>query len=199
MEQQHSLLAKVLKEEALDLFNHLPFWGPLRKKGEIHLTGSAELDVLVYPDLDVYFEKKDSKVDLYQLFGEVASLGAQFPDVISMRLEKELHKVRPHIPKGTYLQLKVKWGSRIWQIDIWHLESEQKLQQILKESKEFKAKIAENDELRDIILEAKHALKRKDGCTPSFASYYVYRAVLDEDLRSIDEIKHYVQKHLTEN
>ena len=150
---------------------------------------------MVYPDLDVYFQKEDSKVDLPHLFAEGLALGAQLPDVISMRFEKELYKMRPHIPKGIYLQMKLKWNSRVWQIDIWHLENETELQNILKETEKLKAKIAENSQIRDLILEAKHAIKRKDGSTPSFASFYVYRAILDEGLRDLDAIKSYVLEH----
>lgn len=194
MKNQKLALAKLLKEESSNILETSPIWKPFTKYGKILLSGSAELDLLVYPDLDVYFDSYNPNVNVLKIFGEATSKGAELPHVVSMRLEKELHKVAHHIPKGIYLQMKLRVNSRIWQIDIWHLESEKELYKNLNETEALKGKIHSDPTIRKIILEAKHAIKRADGSTPSFASYYVYQAVINKGLIDIDAIKNYIKQ-----
>lgn len=184
--------SKMLKEESEQLLSLDGIWQPFREAGQVVLAGSAALDVLVYPDLDVYFDVYNSTVNVPEIFAEVAKKLAKLPEVTTVRLEKALHKKRSFIPKGIYLQIKYQLNHHNWQIDIWHLEDENELRDKLAETDEFKQKINENLEFKQRILEVKNAIKRPDGATPSFASYYVYQAVINKGLIELDDIKYYL-------
>jgi hypothetical protein len=191
MKNNHLLLADELKKEALDVINH-PVLETFTKYGKIHFSGSAELDLLVYPDLDVYFDCYDADCDVAEIFAQAVSNAVKSPDVRSVKLAKELYKNCSNVPKGIYLQIKLKTKTNIWQIDIWYLESQKELFEKLKETEQLKSKIDSDTDKKNLILEAKHALKRPDGSTPSFSSYHVYHAVLNEGLMDIESIKEYV-------
>ena len=52
-------IADQLRQEADALLNNDLLWQPFSSTGIIHLAGSTYLDLLVFPDLDVYYETKN--------------------------------------------------------------------------------------------------------------------------------------------
>ena len=85
MKDHNLVLAKNLKNEAERIMKIKDIWQPFKNHGKIHLSGSAELDLLVYPDLDVYFDFYNSSPVLAEIFAEVASNIVKLPEVVSIK------------------------------------------------------------------------------------------------------------------
>ena len=60
--------ADALKKEAEGLLKSEDLWRPFAQNGTIHVAGSTYLDLLVFPDLDVYFEASVLSQKLVSLF-----------------------------------------------------------------------------------------------------------------------------------
>lgn len=179
-----------LQKEAKVILQNKTLWEPFWKKGKIIPCGSYDLGLLVYGDLDVYFESNDPGEE--GAFAESMQRAALCKQVKTIRFERDFHLREPKVPKGLYLQFKFDNGVRVWQIDIWSVGKTQQ-EAVLKEHEARKAKLT--PQMRELILTFKHALMQDKGKTPSFAGFYVYQAVLEEGLKDIDEIKAYLVKH----
>ncbi|MHA1558358.1 MAG: hypothetical protein ACTSXG_00910 [Alphaproteobacteria bacterium] len=190
MHESYSKLSKQLHEDATNILHDKNLWEVFENYGKIYKAGSFFLDLLVYPDLDVYFEVP-KHFNVLDVFAEISKSLVNHQNVKSIRLEKELYKINPIVPKGVYLQLKFRTNEDImWKIDIWSLDKKCQ-NKILGELNLLKSKI--DFSKRELILKIKNMLKRKDGCTPSFSSYHVYKAVLNEELTNIEDIKSYIK------
>jgi len=186
------ILANKLKQDALTIMSNQDIWRVFAKYGKICLSGSAELDLLVYPDLDVYFDCYKKDINIIDIFSKTLSNVVKLDNVSSVKMAKELYKTDNRVPKGTYLQIKFRLNSRLWQIDIWHFANKSNFNKQLKYTEELKAKIDASPDKKMLILEAKHAIKRPDGSTPSYSGYYVYQAVFNHGLTDVNAIKKYV-------
>ena len=109
MQNQHLNLAKKLKEEALAILENKNIWQTFTQYGTIQIAGSAATDLLVYPDLDVYFDFYETQPNVVDIFAEAIGNIVKFPILISIRIEKELYKINKYklVPQGFYLQLKL--------------------------------------------------------------------------------------------
>src|SRR4030067_1845380 len=111
--------AAKLRQEADDVLEQIGLHEILSPYGKVFPSGSYFLDVMVYPDIDLYI----TKVSLEQLF----EIGAQIANcelVTQVVCEKSDDPV--HLPDGLYLKPRVNhgdWG-RPGKIDIWSLAAE---------------------------------------------------------------------------
>lgn len=186
-------IANQLREEANVLLNKDLLWHPFASTGIIHVAGSTYLDLLVYPDLDIYYETHCPE-KIIDIFSDAARNLIRSDAVKSIELEKEMHNRYPkQVPKGIFLQYRIDNGVRLWKVDIWAIEDRQMLLETMQEAKKFKT--AMTPEQRNTILLAKHRLAAPFGRTPVGSSYLIYKAVLDEGLNDIDEIIAYIKKH----
>lgn len=172
--------------EACQLMESIRLMEALQPFGEVFLTGSYFLDVMVYPDLDLYVPMT-SIANIFAAAGKMAGN----PGVIRVTFENEEH---PILPGGLYLNLRVNLGNwgRPWKVDIWWLEED-----LIREKREimnhFKQRLT--PELRQQIIRYKNNLINTNGRTPQFSGYFVYRAFLDEGLRDPVEITGYLVKN----
>ncbi len=179
-----------LKKEALEILSNQELWAPFLSRGKIHLTGSTFLDVLVYPDLDLYFEANDPK-EVLPALAEAAHLHIQIEAVRTVEIEKDLHLRYPTMPLGTCYQLRFDNGKQLWKIDLWVLQNASDLKKNLETSSHFKKLIT--PEKREIILRVKHRLAAPFGRTPVGSSYLVYVAILEKGLNTVDGIIDYIR------
>ncbi len=162
----------------------------LRDCGRLTVSGSYYLDLMAWPDLDLYVEHRhepEFRVAFLQIGPRIASVA----DVVSLRFKDHVRYPEPLLPCGLY------WGVRIrqkpdlnWKLDIWALPADAiDIRQT--ELDRIKARLT--PDLRRIIVEAKQALLLPDGRTPIQSGYHIYRAVIDHGLRSVPEITEYVR------
>lgn len=157
--------------------------GPSRK---ITFTGSYFLDVMVYPDIDIYI----SKLTGAQLF----QVGAQLAEselVAQVIFEKSNN---PQLPGGLYLKPRIAYGDwgRPWKIDIWSLDEaliEQKMESMLR----FKAWMT--DQVRGQIISYKLSIMSSTRRTPMYSGYFIYKAFIDEGLTDYKEVTNYLIKN----
>jgi len=186
-------IADQLRQEADALLNNDLLWQPFSSTGIIHLAGSTYLDLLVFPDLDVYYETKNPD-HLISTFADATRNLIRCEDVTSIECEKDMHKRYPkQVPKGIFLQYRFNNGMRLWKVDIWAVEDKRVLIEKMQESKKFKETMTPQQ--RKTILLSKHKLAAPFGRTPVGSSYLVYKAVLEEGLNDIEEILAYIRKH----
>jgi hypothetical protein len=175
--------AHQLHREAGDLMQFLKIKDVLQPFGEVVPTGSYYLDLMIYPDLDLYVPK----TTIPHIF-ETAGKMANSDKVIRVSFENELH---PGLEGGLFLNFRVAtgdWG-RPWKVDIWWLEPAmitQKMEIML----HFKEKLT--PDLRLSILRYKNSLMTKDRRTPMYSGYYIYKAFLDEGLSDPFEVTRYI-------
>jgi len=155
----------------------------LQSSGEVFLTGSYFLDLMVYPDLDLYVSMT-SIANIFAAAGQMASSDR----VIRVTFENEEHSI---LPGGLYLNLRVNigdWG-RPWKVDIWWLDKK-----LIQEKKEIMQRFKQllTPDLREQIIRYKASLINSAGRTPQFSGYFVYKAFLDEGLRDPAEITGYL-------
>lgn len=184
-------LANTLKKEARDLLKNEDLWQSFAKNGKIHVAGSTYLDLLVFPDLDVYFEVKDVK-SILGTFADAAKNLIVMDQVRTIEFEKDLHQRYPkQVPEGFFLQYRIDNGHRLWKVDIWSVADKNILDNKMQESARFKEQMT--PEQRKLILQAKHQLMAPFGRTPMGSSYLVYVAVVEKGLSTVEAIIDYVR------
>jgi hypothetical protein len=184
-------LSAQLQKEACSLLKNKALWQAFTKKGKIHSAGSTYLDLLIFPDLDIYFETIETS-NILKIFAQAVKNLIVMNEVTSIEFEKELHIRYPkRVPEGLFLQYRINNGNRLWKVDIWAVKDQNILNEKLKESAGFKARMTPDQ--RKLILEAKYKLMLPFGRTPMGSSYLVYKAVLEKGLITVDEIIAYVR------
>ena len=175
--------AAKLREEADLVMEMIGLEEILHPFGEITPTGSYFLDVMVYPDVDLYMSKVSSR----QLF----DIGARLADVsIVTRVVFEKSDL-PNLPGGLFLQPRINFGEweRPWKIDIWSLEAPV-IAEKMGPMRQFSARMT--PDVREQILHYKFSLLNNEHRTPSFSGYFIYKAFIDEGLADFDQVTQYL-------
>ena len=154
--------------------------------GEVCVAGSCFLDLMAYPDIDVYVPP----LSVEQLFRAGAQM-AECPLVTHMNFEKG---TLPDLPGGLYLKPRIQYGDwgRPWKIDIWSVRQDI-IQVKMSELQQFKAALT--PELREQILSYKNAILTADKRTPMYSGYFIYKAFLEEGVRDFQEVTRYLTEH----
>ena len=178
-----------LKQEADDLLQEIGLEELCREIGKPSPTGSYYLDLMIYPDIDLYLPPAKPR----QLFQVAAHLVENFP-VVKVNflnggpgpLKNSLY-IKPVIGLGN-------WG-RPWKIDIWATDQDF-IDEKCAELRRYKAKLT--PELRELILEYKFSILTKEGRTPMYSGIYIYQAVLDHGIHRFSDITAYLRENSIE-
>jgi len=176
----------VLKQEVDFILQEVRLYEILGPYGRIVPTGSYYLDVMMYPDIDLYI----SKVSVEELF----AIGGQLA-MCEMVYQVVFEKSRmARLPGGLYLKPRIEYGEwgRPWKIDIWSLEDEvidEKMDDILRFKQEMTA------EVRERILRYKYSILTESRRTPMYSGYHICRAFIDEGLTDFEEVTEYLVEH----
>ena len=176
--------AHILKQEADRLLQDIQLEELCHPIGIITPTGSYYLDLMVYPDIDLYLPPARP----YQLFDIASHLAENHPvkRVNFIRggpgTLKDALYIKPVIETGT-------WG-RPWKIDIWAVNSNF-IEEKTAELSAFKAQM--NPEIREFILNYKFSILNEEGRTPTFSGIHIYRAVFDLKIKTPKELTQYLR------
>ena len=175
--------AAKLRREADVVMQAIGLQKILRPYGPVTMTGSYFLDVMVYPDIDLYIPG----ISIEQFF----MIGAQLAgcdEVFHVIFEKSFLE---NLPGGLYMQARVKWGEweRPWKIDIWSLD-EKLLRQQMEPMLSFKEKMT--SEKRARIIHYKMSVLTLEKRTPRYSGFFIYKAFLDEGLVDDDQVTAYL-------
>jgi hypothetical protein len=151
---------------------------------QVYPTGSYFLDVMVYPDIDLYI----TRVSIEQLF-EIGAQIATCEQVIQVVFERNPDPGQ--LPGGLYLKPRVNYGNwgRPWKIDIWSLD-EKIIQNNLREMQHFKKMMT--PELRLQIIQYKLSVMNSQKRTPVYSGYFIYKAFIDEGMTDPDSVTRYL-------
>ena len=172
-----------LKAEADYLMQEIRLYEILLSCASVTPTGSYFLDVMVYPDIDLYI----SRVSIEQLF-HIAGQLAQSELVIAVVFEKSAD---PRLPGGLYLKPRLAWGEwgRPWKIDIWSLEASL-IEQNLQTMRHFKENMTPY--LREQILRYKISIMTPSQRPPPYSGYFIYKAFIDEGMVDFQQVTGYL-------
>jgi len=170
-------------DEVLDLVRLHALCAPI---GELRPTGSYFMDLMMYPDVDLYLPPTTPDA-LLKVAVELAK-----QDCV-----QRINYIRGgpgDLKDGLYLKPVVAHGGweRPWKIDIWALPSSvaEKKQAELED-----LRTRMTPEQRRVILDTKHRLLTDDGRTPMFSGIHIYKAVVDKGLEQLDDIVEFLEKN----
>ena len=175
--------AAALRQEADSVLQEVKLYEIVRPYGQVVPTGSYYLDVMMYPDIDLYI----SKVSVEDLF----DIGAQLAKC-EMVYQVVFEKSRTaQLPGGLYLKPRIErgeWG-RPWKIDVWSLEDaviDAKMEEIRRFKEEMTAQV------RERILRYKYSVLTKNHRTPMYSGYHICKAFIDEGLTDFGQVTEYL-------
>ncbi len=152
--------------------------------GEIIPTGSYFMDLMIYPDIDLYLPPAKAE-DFLRIAIPVSSYEC-------VRRINFKRGGPGDLKRGLYLKLVIRYGNwqRPWKIDIWSLPMavvETKQAKLT----DLKCRMTSWD--RELILQTKHALLTSAGRTPMFSGLHIYEAVIDHHLHQLEAIIEYLR------
>lgn len=158
----------------------------LSRYGRVVPTGSYYLDVMVYPDIDLYI----SEISIGDLF-DIARQLAENESLRAIVFEKSDDA---SLPGGLYLKARVAYGNwgRPWKIDMWSL-AEDVIEEKMRDMVYFKEKMT--PELQEQIIEYKTSVLTRKGRTPMYSGYFIYKAVINEGISDPMQITKYLIKY----
>jgi len=179
--QDRSRALRAEADEVLELIRLGELCAPV---GELTPTGSYYLDLMMYPDVDLYLPPTAPET-LLGIAAEIAK---------DARVQR-INYIRGgpgDLADGLYIKPVVAYGDwgRPWKIDIWSLPPAV-----------VERKQAELDDLaarmtprhRAVILDTKYRLLTDQGRTPIFSGIFIYKAVIDNGLEDLGQIVDYLR------
>jgi len=172
-----------LRQEADLILSQVRVYEILRPHGIVVPTGSYLLDVMAYPDIDLYMSKVPIDT-LFAIGGELAKSDLVFQVVFEKSDD-------PRLPGGLYLKPRIKYGDwgRPWKIDIWSLDVAV-IDQLMQPVWHFQSKMTA--ELREQILRYKISVMTKANRTPMYSGYFIYKAFIDEGMTDFQQVTAYL-------
>ena len=163
-------------DEVLDMVALHELCAPI---GCIVPTGSYFMDLMMYPDVDLYLPMTTPE----RLMG----VGVQLAKHECVTRMNYMRGGTRELADGLYLKPVVahgQWG-RPWKIDIWSLPASV-IDEKQAELTDLKTRMTPSQ--RAIILDTKRRLLTDEGRTPMFSGVYIYRAVIDHGMETLDDI-----------
>lgn len=175
--------SKIIKREADALLEKGKVFQILTQYGKVVLTGSYFLDTMIYPDIDLHIPKV-SIPTLLEIGGKLAEH--------ELTIEVVFQKPKVvNLPGGLYLKARFDYGDwgRPWKLDIWSLD-DSLIEEQISEMNRLKGKMTE--ELRETIIRYKYSVMTDQGRTPRYSGYFIYKALLDKEIRDFGEVTQYL-------
>jgi len=154
--------------------------------GELIPTGSYFLDLLMYPDIDLYLPPAPAEA--------VMQVGMKLVGHDCVRKINFERKSTGELTGGIYLKPYIEyenWG-RPWKIDIWSFPLG-----IIEEKQAELVRLQERmtPEHRRRILGYKFSVLTDEGRTPMFSGIHICRAIVDEGMEDFGLITGYLREH----
>lgn len=164
-----------LQEQASTLLRDLKLMDILRVAGQPKLVGSAEMGLMVWPDIDLEVVSPE-QCELSLALDIVRRLMLE-ANVGKLNIVDERQSSNPDIPKGIYIGPDVRHGDLRWQVDIWLIGRDEanKRRQLVERIKSML-----NDANRSAILQIKQVVAASDKYHRGISSVDIYTAVLDQ-------------------
>ena len=146
------------------------------------------MDVMIWPDIDIEMSLKPDPFSIKTIF-EIGEKIANKFKVISMTFYNRIDF--PINERGLYWNILIEDDKMEYNIDLWSF-SEDVLKKNIKNMKKLKNKLT--DIKKDKIINIKSSILTKEGRTPKFSGFYIYQAILNNNLKKEDEIINYLRQ-----
>jgi len=175
-------LADTLHYQAKQLLVDINLLEVLSPYGTVSPTGSYYLNVMVYPDIDLYLPE----LTVEQVFA-IGGQMANHAGVIQVVFEQG----DAMMPGGLYLMLRIANNTweRPWKLDLWSLDPEL-LDEKMAPMRRFRASMT--PALRLQIIQYKLSVLTPALRTPMYSGYFIYKAFIDEGLTDFADITRYL-------
>jgi hypothetical protein len=183
--------SELLKKDTKKLLNSKQILQEVGKFGNVHLTGSYALDLMVWRDIDLLLEVDTNLKDRVRVFSDIAYKFLHDSDLKNIKLINFTPGKKVGMPTGMYMGLTCNYNQENWKIDIWALDSEP-MNENIEFMNQVKSKLTKD--LKKLIIDWKYKLLR-DGRVPQLGSYMLYKAILFEGIRREEEIFRYLQEN----
>ena len=172
-----------LRQEADFILQEVKLHDILSPYGRVVPTGSYFLDIMVYPDIDLYISRV-SIAQLFEIGGQLA--GSELVYQVVFEKSRTLQ-----LPGGLYLKPRIGYGDwgRPWKIDIWSLE-DAIIDERMADMQRFKESMT--GRLREQILRYKCAILTEQNRTPMYSGYFICKAFIDEGLSDSGQVTQYL-------
>jgi hypothetical protein len=189
MSETYQNINASIKKEADAILYKRGLMNILNSFGIPYVHGSYSLDLMTWRDLDIYLQVDNISTTDFFVLGE-RICGSFAP--IKMSFRNELKAKTKGLPEGLY------WGIYLgneragaWKIDIWAVHVSE-CEQLLQYCSNIKQRV--NTEVAQRILEIKSECWRDAEFRRSFSSSDIYKAVLDNNVISLEGFKEYMSK-----
>ena len=175
--------ALALRQEADVVMQEIGLLDLLSQYGEVTFSGSYFLDVMAYPDIDLYL----SRVTIAQMF----EIGGQLAESALVREVVFAKSKEPNLPGGLYLKPRIEYGDwgRLWKVDIWSLD-DAIIEKQMRDMRRFKERIT--PQLREQIVAYKGSVLTSAHRTPPYSGYFIYKAFFDEGMTDFAQVTQYL-------
>lgn len=173
-----------IKREADELLYEKGLGDILERYGKPHISGSYDLNLMTWRDLDIYLEIKDfTQRDFFMLGSEISTT----LQPVKMHFRNELIAKTNNLPLGLY------WGvyfgderAGAWKIDIWCVDAEE-CKRLLDFCAALKEKL--NPATAIDIMTIKSHCWTDPQYRRRYASSDIYKAVLENGVRTIEDFQ----------
>ena len=178
--------AAALRQQADEVLDHIQLREHCSTIGDIIPTGSYFLDLMMYPDIDLYLPPTTPET--------LVAFGARLTRYDSVKRINFQKGDTGDLKNGLYIKSVIDHGDweRPWKIDIGSL-SESIIEKKQAELIDLKNRMT--PEHRHLILNVKHRLLTSEGRTPMYSGLYIYRGVVNQGLRELDQIVRYLKEN----
>lgn len=178
-----------LQKEGQEVLEKLKLLGLLGKYGKVELVGSIETGLMSWQDIDMDVLADLSKDEFFEVSKQILYL----TNVRQLQIIDNVYSKDPRLPNIKYIGIKYREdGGQQWNIDVCFFSSQSE-----RRAPEFdswlKSKLTEDS--RKIILTLKNEISKNPKYGKSLFSADIYKAVLNEGIKDLDEFKKYLEKN----
>ena len=182
--------SRYLRQEASELLNKEGLLSILNAFGTTQVIGSYSLDTMTWPDIDISMNLPDEQ-NVERFFELGKRIATKF-QITKMSYSNHFIRNFPGFDHGLYWGIQLRYAEREWKLDLWGY-GDTDYQKHIAESDALHQRLQQAD--RTAILRIKHVIcQNPDYRGNVYNSMAIYRAVLEDKVKSVDEFKAWLEK-----
>ena len=183
--------SRLLHQEATELLDKEGLLPMLKTFGTTQVIGSYALDTMTWPDIDISMNLPEAQN--VELFFEIGKRIATKFQITKMSYSNHFIRNFPGFDHGLYWGTQLRYGEREWKIDLGG-DVDTDYQTHIADADALCRQLQQADRLA--ILRIKHVIcQHPDYRGNVYNSMAIYRAVLEDNVESVDAFKAWVEKN----